>query len=145
MIEKFDFRETLARTIRGKLGRIEYLASGGKGEPGIELDYPEETAACYARDALDLARGISEDLVEIEQAVFLARVLLEALEGSKGLLDEGSHEDGGSEAYRLKQRLSDNLRRLKRAESLCYAVRGRLGRDIDAELCGLYQGDEGEI
>ena len=140
MIEKFDFRETLARTIRGKLGRIEYLASGGKGERGLELDYPAEAAASYARDALHLARDISEDLKEIEEAVFLARVFLQALEEYMW-----PGEDKDSEASRLKQRLSDNLRRLTRSESLCVAVWGRLGRDIDAELCGLYQGGEAEI
>lgn len=140
MKEKFDFRETLDWTIRGKLGRIEFLAEGGKGEREIERDYPAVSVACYARDALDLARGISEDLVELDRAVFLARAFLQTLEGHKW-----PGEDKDSEASRLKQQLSDNLRRLKLAESLCVAVRGRLGRDTDAELCGLYQGDEGEI
>mgnify|MGYP003517107529 CR=1 FL=1 len=140
MKEKFDFRETLDLTIRGKLGRIGHLVDVGKGEREIERDYPAVFAACYARDALDLARGISDDLVEIAQAVFLARSFLQALEGYKW-----PGEDNDSEASWLKQQLSDNLRRLKLAESLCVAVRCRLGRDIDAELCGLYQGDEGEI
>lgn len=132
MAEKFDFKEALGSTIRGKLGRIEYLVCGGKGELEHERYNTLDAAGSYARDALDLARGISDDLREIEVAVFYARVFLQALEEY-----EWPCEDKDSEASRLKQQLSDNLRRLKRSESLCDAVRFRLGRDIDARSCGL--------
>lgn len=134
MAEKFDFEEALCSTIRGKLGRIEYLVEGGKGERGFERDYPLGAAGSYARDALHLAQAISDDLREIEVAVYYARVFLQALEEY-----EWPCEDNDSEADKLKQRLSDNLSRLKRSESLCDAVRFRLGRDIDARSCGLYK------
>lgn len=137
MAEKFDFEEALGSTIRGKLGRIEYLVEGGKGEREDERYNPLGVAGSYARDALHLAQRISDDLREIEGAVFYARVFLQALEEY-----EWPCEDNDSEADKLKQRLSDNLRRLKRSESLCDAIRFRLGRDIDARLCGLYKSDE---
>lgn len=133
MKEKFDFEEALASTIRGKLGRIEYLVEGGEGELELERYNTLSAAGSYARDALHLAKAISDDLSEIEGAVYYARVFLQALE------DEWPCEDNDSEADKLKQRLSDNLSRLKRSESLCDAVRLRLGRDIDARSCGLYK------
>lgn len=140
MTEKFGVEEALGSTIRGKLGRIEYLVEGGKGKRELERYNPLSAAGSYARDALHLARDISENLGEIEMAVFSARVFLQALEEY-----EWPCEDEDTEAGKLKQRLSDNLRKLKRAESLCDAVRFRLGRDKDAELCGLYQYDEEEM
>lgn len=132
MAEKFDFEEALRSTIRGKLGRIEYLVAGGQGELELERYDTLGAAGSYARDALILAREISDDLREIEVAVFYARVFLQALEKY-----EWPCEDKDSEAGELKQRLSDTLSRLKRSESLCDAVRFRLGRDIDARSCGL--------
>lgn len=139
MAEKFDFEEALGSTIRGKLGRIEYLVEGGKGELEHERYSTLGAAGSYARDALILAREISDDFREIEVAVFYARVFLQALE------EYGwPCEDTDSEAGKLKQRLRDNLSRLKRSESLCDAVRFRLGRDIDARSCGAYKSDEGE-
>lgn len=142
MVEKFDFEEALGSTIRGKLGRIEYLVEGGKGELELERYNTLAAAGSYARDALHLAQAISDDLGEIAGAVLCARVFLQALEKY-----EWPCEDKDSEAGKLKQRLRDNLNRLKRSESLCAAVRCRLGRDIDAKSCGLYgyQGDEEEI
>lgn len=142
MAEKFDFEEALSSTIRGKLGRIEYLVEGGKGELELERYNTLSAAGSYARDALHLAQAISDDLREIEVAVLYARVFLQALEEY-----EWPCEDTDSEAGKLKQRLSDNLRRLKRSESLCAAVRCYLGRDIDARSCGLYgyQDDEEEM
>ena len=132
MKEKFDFEEALVSTIRGKLGRIEYLVEGGKGELELERYNTLSAAGSYARDALDLAKYISDELREIEVAVYYARLFLQALEEY-----EWPCEDNDSEADKLKQRLSDNLSRLKRSESLCDAVRFRLGRDIDARSCGL--------
>lgn len=142
MKEKFDFEEALGSTVRGKLGRIEYLVEGGKGELELERYNTLSAAGSYARDALHLAQAISDDLREIAGAVLYARVFLQALEECKWPC-----EDKDSEAGKLKQRLSENLRCLKRSESLCDAVRFRLGRDIDAKSCGLYgyQSDEEEM
>ena len=136
MQKKYAFEEALARTIRGKLGRIEYLVSGGKGEPGVEQEIPAHTAACYARDALHQAKSISEDLDLVHSAVFSAYCLIER---NYALLDKAyPYDSDGFRPFGPK----DTLRGLRRAESLCCAIRERLGRDIDAELCGLLQSSE---
>lgn len=140
MAEKLDLVEILECSIRGKLGRIEYLMCDGKGHDDFERNYPTAAAACYARDALRQIQDLLEDFQEIALAVFVAHSFLkEGLDDLKSQRELSYEERQGVYLRQLAL-----VKRLGVAESLCDAIRYRFGRDSDAKLCGLGQRDGDE-